>query len=630
VHDVLRLVPGLEVVNLSPFFPSITGRVNWNFENNTHQVLVDGREYKVEALGFAPWALVPVFLDDIERIEVIRGPASALYGADAMGGVISITTQAAGREGQGRARLEMGEAGSLTVSGRGAFKTESWSFSLHGGLEQANRWLSAPRSEGKNLYKARSTAEYRWSEDIRLFFEGSTTGGHGIIPTVSGNLDTDYNDMALTASFKSPSVTAHLYYNYGVADGVMDAPLTFAGVTLARITRNEITGHTLNGDAQWTIPLGWDPLMLIVGGGARLTNISSPQLLDAETFGDINSDRYHEPGLDYWETRVGGFAHAEYAPFDWFTLTGGLRADYNTNTGAFLSPRLAAVLMPFEQHFLRLSVARAFRKPTSWEALMHVNVEFPEDGIFRGNAQDQFREFMTRVAGNVDVGNEKLTAVEIGYVGKFLDKDLSVSVDLYYNLYQDLIAILPNIVPHDTYLVDLEQSSFQNTNYPKDHEIFGAEISLRYRLSRQVQLIAAWVPKAVFRENRKEQDVMSPRNMITLGGRFSTSWGLLGSLYVHARSELTDRAVENPDGILEESLQVHIDHVALVLARLGYWWKTDLTRMEAGVKMFLPVSPFSGPLFRYHERGGGVTPFGVRYGGDQLTRVFSVYLKSSF
>jgi hypothetical protein len=73
-----------------------------------------------------------------------------------------------------------------------------------------------------------------------------------------------------------------------------------------------------------------------------------------------------------------------------------------------------------------------------------------------------------------------------------------------------------------------------------------------------------------------------------------------------------------------------MDHIVLVLARLGYRWDLGDMRLEAGTKLHLPVSPFSGPHFRFRERGGGLTPFGVRYGGDELTRILSVYLKATY
>ena len=172
-------------------------------------------------------------------------------------------------------------------------------------------------------------------------------------------------------------------------------------------------------------------------------------------------------------------------------------------------------------------------------------------------------------------------------------------------------------------------SSFRSENIDLDHQIIGSELSVRYQPVRQVLLKASWTARAVFRDNRKEQDVMSPKNMITLGGRFITDMGLLGSCFLHSISEHMDLAVDNPAGILEPRLSVHMPSVVLLLARLGYRWKTGGVQMESGVKLFLPISPFEAPYFRMRERGGGVTPYGRRYGGDELTRILSFYLKAS-
>lgn len=73
-----------------------------------------------------------------------------------------------------------------------------------------------------------------------------------------------------------------------------------------------------------------------------------------------------------------------------------------------------------------------------------------------------------------------------------------------------------------------------------------------------------------------------------------------------------------------------MDNVMLVLARIG--WKIPASggrEIEARVKLFLPIL-FSPPYFRYREEGGGVTPGGVQYGGEELRRVVSGYLQGSF
>jgi hypothetical protein len=71
--------------------------------------------------------------------------------------------------------------------------------------------------------------------------------------------------------------------------------------------------------------------------------------------------------------------------------------------------------------------------------------------------------------------------------------------------------------------------------------------------------------------------------------------------------------------------------VLLVLGKIG--WKVSLPHglaLETGLKLFLPVSPFESPWFRYNEVGGYTTPMGVLYGGDLLRRMVTAYLQGSF
>jgi hypothetical protein len=68
-----------------------------------------------------------------------------------------------------------------------------------------------------------------------------------------------------------------------------------------------------------------------------------------------------------------------------------------------------------------------------------------------------------------------------------------------------------------------------------------------------------------------------------------------------------------------------------VLAKLGWKWRVaGGLDLEAGAKLFLPVSPFSAPHFCYYEKGGGVTTMGVPFGGMQLARMVTGYLQGSF
>jgi hypothetical protein len=200
-----------------------------------------------------------------------------------------------------------------------------------------------------------------------------------------------------------------------------------------------------------------------------------------------------------------------------------------------------------------------------------------------------------------------------------------VALDLYYNYHTDVVDFQTVLVPDEQGLPDLELSELGFVNIDTKFNIIGGELSIRYNPSRYVFLQASWANRQVL-----ENDT-SPKNLITLGGRFRTEFGLLGSLYIFSRSEFTDRGVENPEGMMAPQLALHMDNVMLILAKLGWKWeaRTGL-EVETGVKLFLPFSPFSGPLFRYHDRGGGITLDGKRYGGTELSRALTVYLQGSF
>ncbi|HWE47793.1 MAG TPA: TonB-dependent receptor [Caulobacteraceae bacterium] len=93
IPDVLRMVPGLEVADLPLGGAAVTARGFNGFSANKLLVLVDGRAIYMSALGGVLWDQQLIPLEDIQRIEVVRGPGATLYGANAVNGVINIVTK---------------------------------------------------------------------------------------------------------------------------------------------------------------------------------------------------------------------------------------------------------------------------------------------------------------------------------------------------------------------------------------------------------------------------------------------------------------------------------------------------------------------------------------------------------
>jgi hypothetical protein len=488
-----------------------------------------------------------------------------------------------------------------------------------------------PRQLDKRVWLLRALLEKRWAESRRLLVDAAVSSGEGPFSSPLGTVIGQFTPYSVRLAYESEELRGQLYWTYSTGSIVIDTPIEYAGVRLATFLPAPMDSHVIDTQLQWTPPRFFEPLMLVIGGGARVSYVNTDQALDAETYADPTSSRYHQLGITHWEFCSGLFVHAEYAMADWITVTGGTRVDYNTQTDWFISPRLAAVARLEADHYLRLGVARSFRKPSFIETIGHLTVEFPEDGPIQGDAQDRFLEFMTRVGAYSGLQEEEMLAFETGYQGRFLDGRLSVGLDLFYNRLRNLAVIVPNIIETEQGLPDLARSSFMHRNRGPDMDVLGSEISIRVNPSGSLSLLAAWAHRQVYEYSIGGFCNKSPKNLITLGGRFRTDWGLIGSLYAFSRSDFWRKDVENPSGLLEPLLTQHLDSVVLLIGKLGRRFELGRhMQIEAGVRLFLPISPFSEPYFRYYEGGGGITPDGRHYGSEQLSRVLTGYLEGSF
>src|SRR4029077_17272067 len=91
--DLLRSLPGVNVIQLSARDVNITNRQATSTLSNSQLVLLDGRSLYLDFFGLVLWDFLPTNLGDIKQIEVIRGPASAVWGANALTGVVNILTK---------------------------------------------------------------------------------------------------------------------------------------------------------------------------------------------------------------------------------------------------------------------------------------------------------------------------------------------------------------------------------------------------------------------------------------------------------------------------------------------------------------------------------------------------------
>ncbi len=626
VVDLLRRVPGMEVIVVSPGFSSVNARIPTTLENHLFLVLIDGRQANIWFWGQAAWELQPFSIDDIERIEIIRGPASAVYGSNAVGGVISITTRAVPRQTTASASFQGGSWSRVETSGRVSTNLGRFGFSASAGYDYSGE-SGFSDVLGKEFLKGRALVEYE-GDDLLLRLDVSGGQGRGILPSVIGRFYGTQEVLAANLSFARLAWRAQANYTYSHFLTGASVPLELHGLRLANISSLDVGIHDLEAGGQLELPNWWEPLTLILGSGLRVSWLACPHCLDGRGYADPTSTSYHRPGAEYRELRLSGFLHTELEPLVWIQLSASGRADYNTDSGFFFSPRLAAVAEPMPGHFLRLSGARAFRKLTYLERHLHPLVTFPEGSPLQGGDQTLFLEFMSRTIGNENLPDETLWALEAGYEWVPSALGLEAGLCVYFNLYGNQSSVLTEIQTNAQGLPDLRASSARY-ELGNDNWIVGVEAWAKYSPLDWLALRASWSYRHIMIMPEARKDSASSDQLYALGAEFFHPEGVLGSIYLSGRSDLHEGSIDNPRGLLEQPLRQHLPHTLLVLARLGCRIEFQGLQIENGIKFMLPVNLENGAP-NFYEHGGGVTPEGKFYGGTQLRPSLLFYANGSF
>lgn len=113
IPTILRRVPGMEVIQTTAAEYNVSVRGDNQLVANKLLVQIDGRSIYLDAAGNVFWRLIPITLTEIERIEMLKGPASAIHGFNAFDGVVNIITKPTLRREQATIQAAGGELGTL-------------------------------------------------------------------------------------------------------------------------------------------------------------------------------------------------------------------------------------------------------------------------------------------------------------------------------------------------------------------------------------------------------------------------------------------------------------------------------------------------------------------------------------
>ena len=359
LHDALRDVPG---VILTPSDNNSNDIALRGMGANYTLILVDGkrtnsRETQTNGSTGTDQSWIPP-LEAIERIEVVRGPMSSLYGSDAMGGVVNVITRKVAKEWHGSVRTD------ATLQER----------SSSGNAYQGNFYLSGPIQEellGLSIY-----GNYNKREEDR-FLQGFNDYDHRAINVklaLTPNKDHDVILELGTAKqhfISSPGMT--LAANAALSDRKFERDnyslqhkgrwgwATSDTYLQREETRNIVRDMTIQNtvfNSSWTLPLGQSNL-LTTG-----VYFNEQDLKDTTTNTLRGSTRNTADRSQY-----AVFAENEWRLREDFALTGGLRYDHDSQAGGHVSPRLYSVWTVDPRWTVKGGVSSGFRAPSLRQTL---------------------------------------------------------------------------------------------------------------------------------------------------------------------------------------------------------------------------------------------------------------------
>jgi outer membrane receptor protein involved in Fe transport len=448
VPKLLAATPGVELaqsgvfdfnVNIRGLNAALTRRV---------LTLVDARDPASVLIGAQEWAAFGVPLDDLARIEVVRGPGAALYGTNAFNGVIDITSREPRFSQGGHAEVTAGEIGTIRVSARHAGAIAATTFyRVHTGYGRtddffasrvASREYPGLPPEVAGLQRDR-TEFVNWGGRIDRYF---SAGRH--LTVEGGSAHTD-GSVFLTGAGRLQNTGAHRPW---ARAALQTARWRMSGYydgrygDMASLTAGQtIVDRSMKASADVSRRFDFRDARsrFVLGGAYRLQRA------------DTRDEQGHSTILRDVERadETSAFAQLDHAITDRVKLVAATRLDDSTLHHLEVSPKAALVFSSAPTQSLRLTYGHAFQTGslvhyfTRTAAAAPVALGAVEQALrpVLGGATLGLASVPVLALGNDRLKNERVDSLEIGYAGA-VKGQLLVAVNYYFNRISDLITPL--------------------------------------------------------------------------------------------------------------------------------------------------------------------------------------------
>ncbi|MBI1822603.1 MAG: TonB-dependent receptor [Nitrospirae bacterium] len=541
--DLLRGVPGMEVMETTSAEHIVSIRGDNQLLANKLLVLIDGRTVHEELENLVFWSSFPIGLNEIERIEIIRGPGSAVWGANAFDGVVNIISKSPA-DVKGIHIFLTGD-GKDYPNGHFLFggETGSVEYKISGGYERFKKWRDSG-AIGKEVYRGNFLALHEFEPGKKVSF----SAGISDTPRYDGPLfdnglgSSGIRQAYLQGGYEEKESYLRVYwntFNYKTDFYYFDTDPVLFPSSLSQLPYypDPLLNYAFDlyhVEGQHLFLL-FPEFELVTGANYRLTDVR----------GDLIGGR-HQIEL------FAAYFQGEWTPLDALTLIAGARYDdinFDTMHPRLVSPR-ESLIYRFEtwHQRIRLSHSEAYRTPTPLE---------------------MYQTFIALPTSNLNP--ERIESYEAGY-SVLLFEQLTTEINLYYNQLKDLI--------------DVQGISITNLI---NVDIYGGEISGQLSVNRRLKLFGNYAYQELHQSLEGLDTVLNPYNSAVRAGptqKINAGGEIKFLRNFTARTEIYyQTAVHFPTTeLVGPVVLTDIPAYTQVNFKLGYrFWKD---KMELGISVF--------------------------------------------
>jgi outer membrane receptor for ferrienterochelin and colicin len=538
IGELLRRAAGVDVMRLAYSDVQVGIRGFNQLQSPRVLFLINGRSTYLDAFGSTFLSTQPISVEDIERIEVIRGPASALYGANGFSGVVNIVTTEPGGEPGTRAALGVGSRGQvhgqLATSGRQG----RLGYRISGGYDQGDRfsfYFDPNRTDirypvenpNRSLQSGHANAslEYRINRDVRTFFESGVNYSRFNFLGASTNLDfyATGPQAYMMAGIESGWGGIRAFWNHFSATADLVGPAPYP---------NDFSTNTFDVEGEFAREFHF-----LVDHNLHVGASYRRKQADWNLFPE-----------EVQENHYAGFMQDTMQLADKLILVAGLRLDRHPLLERIqFSPRAALIVRPTEESAIRLTAGRAFRTQTFLESYLLNIIPTPIPAVTAVGIGSVWRE---RFFGAAPLSPEEIISTELGF--SLSSDKYSFDANAYLNRVQGLIIQVQETQAFtiaDTVLVDVGGFDEDLAAYPfglggfenddAQFTVVGGELMARVFPVRGLDVYANYAINKTFISGNplRESERRTSLHMINSGIQYRTTVGLDLAADFHYASE---------------------------------------------------------------------------------------------